>query len=107
MSGVEPIQAQREKKADEVVLERQAEIDELLWLMSDPRGRRFMWRRLSETGLYRSSFVPGGEFATTAFLEGQRALGLKQLDQIMQFCPDRFQEMQKEARRNERRSTSK
>lgn len=102
MSLSEPIQAQREQKAEDAKREQQAEIDELLWLMSDKRGRRWMWRRLSEYGVYRLSFA-GGDFAATAFAEGRRSAGLNLITQLMQHCPDRFNEMQKEAKQNERR----
>lgn len=102
MSSSEPIQAQREQKAEDAKRDQQAEIDELLWLMSDKRGRRWMWRRLSECGIYRISYT-GGDFAATAFAEGRRTVGLNLIVQLMQHCPDRFNEMQKEAKQNERR----
>lgn len=107
MPGVEPNREQRELKADEAKRERQAEVDELLWLMSDQRGRRFIWRRLGEAGIYSNSYTPGGDLGTTAFLEGRRSVGLKLLHQITEHAPERFNEMQKEAKRNERRSNSK
>lgn len=107
MPGVEPNREQRELKADEAKRDRQAEVDELLWLMSDQRGRRFIWRRLGEAGIYSNSYVPGSDFASTAFLEGRRSAGLKLLAFVMEHAPDRFNEMQKEAKRNERRSNSK
>ncbi|WP_422096886.1 endopeptidase [Variovorax sp.] len=79
------------------------EIDELLWLMSDPRGRRFMWRRLTDAGVYQSSFVPG-DFSLTAFNEGRRNTGLRLISLLTEHCPARFSEMQKEARTYERRN---
>lgn len=106
MSGPGHDQAQRDQKAEEAQREAQAEIDELLWLMHDKRGRRWMWRRLGELRIYDGSFVPG-DFSITAFREGVRSVGLAQLATIMKHCPERFNEMQKEAKQNERRSTSK
>ena len=106
MSVVGPDQqAARAEQAEKQKRDVRDEIDELLWLMSDPRGRRWMWRRLSDLGVYRLSYVQG-DFATTAFNEGQRNVGLKLINQIMQHCPARFTEMQKEAKSYERRSTS-
>lgn len=106
MSAVGPDQqAARAEKAERQEREARDAIDELLWLMSDPRGRRFMWRQLSDLGVYRLSYVQG-DFATTAFNEGQRNVGLKLLSQVMQHCPARFTEMQKEAKSYERRSNS-
>lgn len=81
------------------------EVDELLWLMSDAKGRRFMWRLLSKAGVYRSTYVQGS-FDGTAFQEGKRSAGLELMTLVLQHCPGRFTEMQKEAKRNERSSTS-
>jgi len=106
MSAVEPDQsAGREAKAQADKLDARNEVDELLWLMSDPRGRRFMWRQLSGFGVYQSSYVPGS-FDGTAFNEGRRSMALKLTTQIMQHCPARFTEMQKEASKHDRRSST-
>ncbi|WP_165909648.1 endopeptidase [Variovorax guangxiensis] len=106
MSAVgQDLSAEREAKAKAQALDERNEVDELLWLMSDPRGRRFMWRRLSENGVYQQTYVPGS-FDQSAFNEGRRAMALKLMSQIMQHCPARFTEMQKEASKHERRSSS-
>ncbi|MGJ7508687.1 endopeptidase [Variovorax sp. GT1P44] len=106
MSAVGPDQqATREEKAKASEREARDAIDELLWLMSDPRGRRFMWRQLSEFGVYRQSYVPGS-FDQTAFNEGRRSVALMLTSQVMQHCPGRFTEMQKEAKSHERRNSS-
>ncbi len=106
MSAVGPDQqAARAEKLETAKRDARDEIDELLWLMSDPRGRRWIWRRLGEVGVYRQSLVPG-DFAGTAFNEGQRSVGLKLINQITQHCPGRFTEMQKEAKRHERSSST-
>lgn len=94
---------ERAEAAVQAKLDAQAEVDELCWLMSDKRGRRFMWRSLSAAGIYRLSFVPGDAMAT-AFAEGRRSEGLRLVALITQHCPSRFSEMQQEARTNERRS---
>jgi hypothetical protein len=90
------------EKAVKAQLAAQTEIDDLCWLMSDKRGRRFVWRQLGEAGVYRQSFT--GEPLTSAFKEGQRSLGLQLMAAIHQHCPERFSEMQREARTNERRN---
>ncbi|HSV48355.1 MAG TPA: endopeptidase [Ramlibacter sp.] len=102
----EPEHAARAEKAVKAQLERQTEIDDLSWLMSDKRGRRFMWRLLQRTGIYQLSFVPG-DSNVTAFREGNRNQGLQLLSEVMQHCPSRFSEMQKEAPKHERRNESK
>jgi hypothetical protein len=98
-------QAARAERTDRDKRDARDEIDELLWLMSDPRGRRWMWRRLSTLGVYRPTFV-AENFSLTAFNEGRRNVGLELITQIMQHCPARFTEMQKEAKSYERRTSS-
>lgn len=105
MSAVGPdqqaVRADAEKQRKQAIRD---EIDELLWLMSDPRGRRFMWRQLSDFGVYQLSYVQG-DSTHTAFNEGRRSMALKLTSQIMQHCPSRFTEMSKEAKNHERRSS--
>lgn len=67
------------------------------WLMADGRGRRVVWRLLGDAGLFRSSIGPTPEI--TAFNEGRRSLGLALLADLSRVCPERFTEMQQEARR--------
>lgn len=104
MSVTERDSAQREQKAKEAQREASDAIDELLWLMSDKRGRRFMWRQLSGLGVFSLSFV-AGDFSLTAFNEGRRNEGLKLMAEIMEHCPERYNEMQKEAKQYERRNS--
>jgi hypothetical protein len=58
------------------------------WLMSDARGRRFMWSTLGACGLFRTSFnhLPG----QTEFNEGQRNAGLLLLGRINTLCPEQY-----------------
>jgi len=85
--------------AEEERLQREKELNDLRWVMGSKQGRRFMWRLLSGAGLYRSSFSV--EPAVMAFNEGYRNGGLRQLNDIMEACSDRYTEMlveQKEAK---------
>lgn len=75
--------------------------DDVKWVLHDKRGRRFVWRLLESTGVYRSSFTGNSE---TFFREGERNVGLKILDLIDAHCPERYAEMMKE-RRDERNAT--
>lgn len=105
MSAVGPdVLAEREARAQAQVLDKRNEVDELLWLMSDPRGRRFVWRLLQGFGVYQLSYVQGDP-AHSAFNEGRRNEGLKLMSLLLQHCPARFTEMQKEASKHERRSS--
>lgn len=75
---------------------RERRLDEALrWLMSDERGRRLMWQRLSDAGVFRSSFDANPQ--TTAFAEGRRDLGLRDLARIMRCCPEQYARMTVEA----------
>lgn len=105
MPGVEQTEAQRAERAELARLDAQAKVDELQWLMSDKKGRRFVWRLLGQLGVYRQSYV-GGDFAATAFNEGRRSVGLEVLASITDHCPGRFNEMQKEAKQHDRRSNT-
>jgi hypothetical protein len=97
-------QGSTSEKAKQAVLDEQTRIEDLRWLMGDPRGRRFMWRLLGTTGLFRTTFT--GDALTGAFKEGQRNVGIALQDEVVQQCPRGFIEMQKEARTNERRKAS-
>jgi hypothetical protein len=69
-------------------------------MMGTPDGRRVMWRALERAGVYRTTFS-GEETHRTAMLEGRRALGLELLADIMEFCPESYQLMQVEQRRED------
>ena len=64
---------------------RSADVDkeDIIWLMSQPRGRRFIWRLLERTGLHRSSFTGN---STTFFNEGQRNVGLLIQAELLEHC---------------------
>lgn len=63
-----------ERRKLEEQFEREQEIADLQWVLSNRRGRRFIWRLLSMTGLNDSSFV--GEYPLhMAKNEGKREVG--------------------------------
>ena len=75
---------------------RQRRLDEAFkWLMADARGRLLMWDRLAHAGVFHSSMSPTPEL--TAFHEGRRDLGLRDLGQIMRLCPEHYLRMAAEA----------
>lgn len=55
------------------LLQQQADLREVT---STRGGRRFLWRLLAESGIYRTTWVEG-KADTTAFNEGLRARGLQ------------------------------
>lgn len=89
----ERTQAEAEERA---LLAAQIEIDDVKWLMSNKRGRRFMVRLLERAGVWRLSFNTNA--LTMAFNEGTRNEGLRLLAQIAAHCPDRYTEMLKESK---------
>lgn len=90
------IERQREDVENARKLDRDQEKADFAWLMSDKRGRRFMWRMLEVTGVYRSSFTGNSE---TFFREGQRNVGLKLISDIHELAPDTYTLMLEEQRK--------
>lgn len=80
--------------------ERQDEIGDFKWLMSQKRGRRVVRRLLEFTGVNRSSFSSSG--SQTFFNEGQRNVGLKMMSIINSDCVDEYVLMLKEYQDNVR-----
>lgn len=103
--------AEQERAAVETAAEerrqREAQANDLRHVMRSKEGRRFVYRQLSEAGLYRLSFDVSSD-RLTAFNEGARNRGLQLLGEIMEVCPDRYTEMlneQQEAKeRNDNRN---
>lgn len=89
----ERAQAEAEERA---LMASQIEIDDMKWLMSNKRGRRFVARLLERAGVWRLSF--NTNTLTMAFNEGTRNEGLRLLAQITAHCPDRYTEMLKESK---------
>lgn len=81
---------------DRELLAFQIEIDDLKWLMSNKRGRRFVHRLLERAGVWRISFNTNA--LTMSFNEGMRNEGLRLLSQITEHTPKRYTEMLKESK---------
>jgi len=74
---------------------RRMELAEFYDLMHDLRYRRYIWRLLSFTGVFRSTFTGNSR---GYFLEGHRNVGLAIMRDIMEACPEMFPVMQREAK---------
>lgn len=97
--GDEETVAPRKNKARD---KREKELNDLRELLKTYGGRAFLWRVLTQTGLYRQSFT--GDEPTTYFNEGKRRIGLWLLDEIFSADKGMFNRMQNEAEdRGERR----
>lgn len=75
---------------------RHRDLDDVKALLAMKPGRRFIWRYLSESGLFRTSFSTNG--SQTSFNEGMRNVGLTMLADISEANPDAFVLMQRESK---------
>lgn len=75
-------------------LESETEEADFVWLMSGPKGRRFVKRLLDRVGVFRTSYRPNTMAMTMA--EGAKQPGYWILDQIMSLCPDDYNTMLQE-----------
>ena len=66
------------------------------WLMSDERGRRFMWRLIEMSGVRRRSY--DGSTEMMLIREGERNIGLRLMADLERIVPDLQLEMMKEQR---------
>lgn len=65
------------------------EVDDLCWLMGSKRGRRVMWRLLTNAGVYRLSYTQGDALGT-AFQEGNRNQGLRLMSLLMEHASEAY-----------------
>ncbi|CFQ87954.1 MULTISPECIES: hypothetical protein [Yersinia] len=75
---------------------RQRELNDITFLMGTVEGRRFIWRQLSLSGVFTTSFT--GETNTTIFNEGRRNYGLNLFSEVMSACPNEYLVMANEAK---------
>jgi len=66
------------------------EKDDLKYVLASAQGRRFIYKTLELTGIYKSSFTGSSE---TFFLEGQRNIGLKLLAKVQEVDFDGYLKM--------------
>ena len=81
------------ERAETARLARLQEIADLRSVMSNPQGRRFVWRLLEATGVYRSSYTGN---ADTYFREGARNVGLTLIRDVHEHCFDLYVEAMNE-----------
>ena len=85
----------RAELSDKQKLQMQQDAADFKWIMSNKRGRRYIWRLLEKAGVFRSSFTGN---SATFFNEGQRNLGLSVLAMIHEHTPDAYTLMLNEQR---------
>jgi hypothetical protein len=93
---------QRSSAKEQTRFEHAVELDDIRWLMSGKRGRRFVWRLLGDARLYQQSF--DGNTNWSIFNEGKRSLALKLMSQIHSIDngADLYAQMVNEARVKEK-----
>lgn len=64
------------------------------WLMSGERGRRIVWRLLTRSGVWRTSYSTN--FGEMSKREGEKMIGYWALDQISRLCPETYMQMVQE-----------
>lgn len=85
------------KKAKQYEKHREErERTDLQAILDTVHGRRFVWKQLSDAGVFRLSYVPGDSHST-AFNEGRRNQGLALLLAVQQLDPTLYHLMAKEA----------
>lgn len=68
--------------------------EDIEWLMSNPRGRRIVWKYLERCHVFETSFTTN--LSQTNFNEGERNIGLQILNDIMSHAEDKYIKMMNE-----------
>lgn len=75
---------------------KELERTDLLAILDTVHGRRFVWKQLSDAGVFRLSYTPGDSHST-AFNEGRRNQGLSLLLDVQRLDPTLYHRMAQEA----------
>lgn len=89
---------QVKKGSKEEKTKRQIEIDDIKFILSTRQGRSFVWRHMTNAGIFQSCFTGN---SATFFNEGRREVGLKMLAEVNEASPDSYLQMMKESRGDE------
>lgn len=84
------------EEAKKQKLRRDNELNDLRLICGTEHGRRFIWRLIEQSGVWRSTYT--GEALSAAFAEGKRNTGLMIFSDVMEACPDQYLAMAGEAR---------
>lgn len=90
---------EQEAQAFDSRIAAKKQVEDFKWLMKQAPGRRYAWRLLEKTGVFRTSFDDSSQ--RTAFNEGQRNIGLMVLSELNEHCPEQYLLMLKEHETNE------
>lgn len=81
-------------------LRRAQEEADVKAVLETPAGKRYVWRLLGITGVFRNPMQGDGD-ANTNFRCGMQAVGQTVLGEIHELCPERYSEMVKEQQRSD------
>lgn len=80
-------QESAEQAAHRDLLARTAQGDDFKWIMSHKQGRRFVWRMLELSGMYRTSMTGNSQ---TFFNEGMRNFGIWLTALSVEHCVEHY-----------------
>jgi hypothetical protein len=95
--------AVREERTREEQLKRETELSDFRWLMSDKRGRRFVWRLLGIARVFSLTFRESSK--EQDFLEGMRNVGVILIGDAHEHCLTLYHLMERENASNAKRRT--
>jgi len=98
----EGIEKARDDKKLRDKIERENEVADIKWLMSNKRGRRIVWRLLEQSGVFRLSFNTNA--MQMAFAEGNRNFGNRTLTMIHGVSPELYPVMVRENTQDDNRN---
>lgn len=84
-----------EKAKKEEMIARIKRLDDIRWILSNAKGRRFLWWVLELCGVFRASYV-SRDSNQTAFNEGNRDIGIRVLATVQAADSKAYSQMQDE-----------
>ncbi len=81
------------KTKKEEAQERRQELNDIIAVMDTAPGRRFIWRILESANIFRAIYGPDAEIFR---MLGERNLGLKLMNEVIEAKPELYLLMQKE-----------
>lgn len=74
--------------------QRELELSDIRFILKTPEGRRFYWRLLAYTGMFRNPFTDSD--SRTNFNCGRQSVGQELLNRLMEAKPNAYGQMQEE-----------
>ena len=95
-------EAQNKRAKDRMTQRENQFADDLKWIFSDRRGRRFYWDLMAHCGVFKNSFTGN---STTFFNEGKRNVGLKLINDLTVVEPAAYLKMVQEEQSEQERES--